>query len=172
MTLIGTTLLASLSGIDSFSGFADFTESHTEELEKHVEFPHGVPSHDTYQRFWDGVNPTEFYASFETFTTALTTAMSHYINIDGKTIRNSGKAAKALHLVSAWCQANQLVLAQEKVDNKSNEITAIPKLLKLLDLKNRIVTLDAMGTQRAICKQITEQGGDYVISLKRNRDIT
>lgn len=168
MTIIGTTLLASLAGIDSFSGFADFTESHFEELKKYFEFPYGPPSHDTYQRFWDAVNPEEFYCAFEAFTHALVTAIGTYINLDGKTIRNSGEN-KALHIVSAWCQANQLVLAQEKVDSKSNEITALPKLLKLLDLKNRIVTIDAMGAQRDICKQIIEQEGDYVISLKGNQ---
>ncbi len=168
MTLIGTTLLASLAGIDSFSGFADFTESHFEELEKHFEFPHGSPSHDTYQRFWDAVNPHEFYHAFETFTQALVSAISHYINLDGKTIRNSG-SCRALHIVSAWCQANQLVLAQEKIDSKSNEITALPKLIRLLDLKNRIVTIDAMGAQREICEQIIKQEGDYVISLKGNQ---
>jgi hypothetical protein len=78
MTLIGTTLLASLAGIDSFSGFA---ESHFEELEKYVEFPHGPPSHDTYQRFWDGINPQELYCSFETFTQALVTAASFFVGL-------------------------------------------------------------------------------------------
>ena len=76
---------------------------------------------------------------------------------------------KALHIVTAWCHANQLVLAQEKVDQKSNEITALPKLIELLDLKGRIVTIDAMGAQRDICSQIIAQGGDYVISLKGNQ---
>jgi predicted transposase YbfD/YdcC len=168
MTLIGTTLLASLAGIDSFSGFADFTESHFEGLEKYFEFPNGPPSHDTYQRFWDAVDPQEFYCSFEGFTQALATAIGTYINVDGKAIRNSGHD-KALHIVSAWCQANQLTLAQEKVDSKSNEITALPKLLGLLDLKGRIVTIDAMGAQRNVCAQIIEQEGDYVISLKGNQ---
>jgi len=79
-----------------------------------------------------------------------------FINLDGKTIRHSG-SDKALHIVRAWCQTNQLTLAQEKVDDKSNEITALPKLLKLLDLKGRIVTIDAMGAQCDICKQIVEQ---------------
>lgn len=167
-TLIGTTLLASLCGIDSFSGFSDFTDCHYEELRKHFDFPHGVPSHDTYQRFWDGINPLEFYQSFAEFTETLATITGQYINIDGKTIRNSAKD-KALHVVSAWCHSNQMTLCQEKVDGKSNEITALPKLLKLLDLKGKIVTLDAMGTQRAVCAQIIEQGGDYVISLKGNQ---
>ena len=168
MTLIGTSLLASLAGIDSFSGFADFVESHFEALEKYFEFPYGPPSHDTYQRFWDALNPREFYQSFEEFTESLATLTGTYINVDGKTIRNSGHN-KALHIVSAWCQTNQLTLAQEKVDSKSNEITALPKLLRLLDLKGRIVTLDAMGAQRNACAQIIEQGGDYVISLKGNQ---
>jgi len=168
MTLLGTSLLASLAGIDSFSGFSDFTEAHNEMLKNYFAFPHGVPSHDTYQRFWDAINPSEFYHSFEEFTQFLTVLTGNLINIDGKTIRHSGKD-KALHIVSAWCQANQLVLAQEKVDEKSNEITAIPKLLKWLDLQNRTVTIDAMGAQRAICIQIVEQKGDYVISLKGNQ---
>lgn len=168
MTLIGTTLLASLAGIDSFSGFSDFTEAHIEKLKNYFEFPYGAPSHDTYQRFWDAISPSEFYHSFEKFTHYLALLTGNIINVDGKTIRHSGKN-KALHIVSAWCQTNQLVLAQEKVDKKSNEITAIPKLLKLLDLRNRTVTIDAMGAQRDICAQIVEQDGDYVISLKGNQ---
>lgn len=166
--LIGTTLLASLGGIDSFSGFADFTEAHLDVLSNYFEFPNGTPSHDTYQRFWDAINPAEFYNSFHEFTDSLATLASDLISIDGKTIRHSGRK-KALHIVSAWCRANQLVLAQEKVNDKSNEITAIPKLLKLLDLKDRTVTIDAMGAQRDICRQIIEQEGDYVISLKGNQ---
>lgn len=168
MMLIGTTLLASLSGIDSFSGFADFTEAHREELSPYFDFPSGTPSHDTYQRFWEAVNPEEFYAAFLDFTQSLSMTLGTVINIDGKTIRNSGHE-KALHIVSAWCHTNQLVLAQQKVDSKSNEITAIPVLLKLLDLNNRIVTIDAMGAQREICEQIISQGGHYLISLKGNQ---
>jgi predicted transposase YbfD/YdcC len=168
MTLIGTTLLAVLSGIDSFSGMQDFVEMHFEELSKYFNLINGVPSHDTYQRLWDSISPTQFQASFQEFVKTLQTVSSDVISLDGKTIKNSGED-KSLHIVSAWCRANQLVLAQEKVDEKSNEITAIPKLLKMLDLDNRIVTMDAMGCQRSICQQIKEQGGDYVISLKGNQ---
>lgn len=168
LMLIGTTLLASLAGIDSFSGFADFTEAHIDELSHYFDFPNGAPSHDTYQRLWEAVNPDEFYTAFLAFTESLSKVLGDLINIDGKTIRHSGRE-KALHIVSAWCHANQLVLAQEKVDSKSNEITAIPELLKILDLDNRIVTIDAMGAQREICEQIISQGGDYVISLKGNQ---
>jgi len=167
-TLIGTTLLAALSGIDSFSGIADFTEAHLEQLEDYFDFPSGVPSHDTYQRLWDGIDPSAFYQSFCEFTRHIATLNSDLISLDGKEIRHSGQD-KALHIVSAWCHANQMTLAQEKVDSKSNEITALPKLLALLDLNNRIVTIDAMGAQREICTLIKEQGGDYVISLKGNQ---
>ena len=168
MTLIATSLLSVLSGIDSFSGMQDFTEMHMEKLSEYFEFPNGVPSHDTYQRLWDGIHPSEFEKSFELFTSSIAKLSGKVINIDGKTIRNSGRN-KNLHLVSAWCRANKLVLAQEKVKEKSNEIIAIPQLLSLLDLENKIITIDAMGAQRDICKQIIEAGGDYVISLKGNQ---
>jgi predicted transposase YbfD/YdcC len=167
-TLIGTSLLAMLSGVDSFSGMQDYVECHAAKIGEYFDLSKGIPSHDTYQRFWDGINPTEFLNSFQLFTATLTTVSSDIINIDGKTIRNSG-AKSPLHIVSAWCRANQLVLAQEKVNDKSNEITAIPKLLELLDLENKIITIDAMGAQREICKQIIDQGGDYVICLKGNQ---
>ena len=139
-----------------------------EKLSEYFEFPNGVPSHDTYQRLWDGIHPSEFEKSFELFTSSIAKLSGKVINIDGKTIRNSGRN-KNLHLVSAWCRANKLVLAQEKVKEKSNEIIAIPQLLSLLDLENKIITIDAMGAQRDICKQIIEAGGDYVISLKGNQ---
>ena len=168
ITLVGTTLLSVLSGIDSFSGIQDFVEMHFEELEQYFDLSGGIPSHDTYSRFWDSISPVEFEDSFHEFTKSLEKITGLAINIDGKTIRNSGHE-KPLHIVSAWCSANRLVLGQEKVDAKSNEITAIPKLLKLLDLKDRVVTIDAMGAQREICEQIIDQEGDYVISLKGNQ---
>lgn len=168
ITLIGATLLASLAGIDSFSGFADFTEAHYDDLVEYFDFPHGCPSHDTYQRLWDAIEPGQFYESFLLITGSLAKLPQTFINLDGKPIRHCGDE-KALHIVSAWCHANQLVLAQEKVAEKSNEISALPRLIELLDLKGRIVTIDAMGAQRDICSQIVAQGGDYVISLKGNQ---
>lgn len=91
-----------------------------------------------------------------------------FVSLDGKTIRNSGKD-KPIHIVSAWCQNNQIVFGQEKVDAKSNEITAIPKLLDFLDLKHKTITIDAMGAQREICQQIIDGEGNYLISLKGNQ---
>lgn len=166
--LIGTSMLASLAGIDSFSGFADFTECHQESLKAYFDFPCGPPSHDTYQRLWDAINPDEFHEAFHEFTLLLSRFHKGYIHIDGKAVRNSG-FTKALPIVNAWCEANHLTLAQVRVDEKRNEITAIPKLLKLLDIEDRIITIDAMGAQREICAQIIEGKGDYVISLKKNQ---
>ena len=168
ISLIGTTFLAVLSGINSFSGIEDFVEVYLEELSKYFDFPNGCPSHDTYQRFWDAISPEQFQISFNDFISSLKVIVGDIINIDGKTIRNSGKS-KALHIMSAWCQDNQLVLAQEKVAGKGNELNAIPKLLQLLDLKGRTVTIDAIGTQREICKEIITKEGDYVIALKGNQ---
>ena len=101
------------------------------------------------------------------FTAQLAEKVKELIAIDGKTIRNSSK--NPLHIVSAWCEANEMVLAQVKVANKSNEIIAIPKLLELLDLTGKIITIDAMGCQRDIAEQIVEDGGDYVLGLKGNQ---
>jgi predicted transposase YbfD/YdcC len=168
MTLIGTSLLAALSGIDSFSGIQDFVEMHMDKLSEYFDFPHGLPSHDTYQRLWNAISPTQFKKCFGEFIESLEKVASDVMSLDGKTIRNSGKE-KALHIVSAWCHNNQMVFGQERVDSKSNEITAIPKVLELLDLKNKIVTMDAMGAQRSICQQIVDAQGDYVISLKGNQ---
>lgn len=168
MTLIGTSLLAALSGIDSFSGIQDFTEMHCEDLKTFFDFPHGIPSHDTYQRLWDSLSPSQFQGCFSDFLASLEKVASDVISLDGKTIRNSGKD-KALHIVSAWCHKNQMVFGQVKVDSKSNEIKAIPELLKLLDLEGKVVTIDAMGCQRDICQEIIHKGADYVISLKGNQ---
>jgi len=168
ITLIGTSLLAALCGIDSFSGIQEFTEMKMEELSTYFEFPNGCPSHDTYQRLWDGLSPSQFKDSFEDFIDCLEKVASEVICVDGKTIRNSGKE-KAIHIVSAWCYENKLVFAQEKTASKSNEITAIPKVLEQLDLENKVVTIDALGAQRKICDQIIRAGGDYVISLKGNQ---
>jgi len=168
MTLVGTSFLAALSGIDSFSGIQDFVEIHMDQLKDYFDFPHGVPSHDTYQRLWDALSPTQFKGAFSEFIASLEKIASDVISLDGKTIRNSGKE-RALHIVSAWCHQNQLVFGQERVDSKSNEITAIPKVLDLLDLESKVITIDAMGAQREICQKIVDAKGDYVISLKGNQ---
>jgi predicted transposase YbfD/YdcC len=168
ISLVGSTFCAVLSGIDSFLGISDFVEAHFQELSEHFDLSGGVPSCDTYRRFWNEISPSQFQESFQEFVESLQNVCSEVVSIDGKTIRNSGKE-KPLHIVSAWCQNNQTTFAQEKVREKSNEITAIPEVLKKLDLRDKIITIDAMGAQRSICQQILDGEGDYVISLKGNQ---
>jgi predicted transposase YbfD/YdcC len=168
VTLVGTSLLAALCGIDDFSGIEDFVEMHLDRLQDYFDFPYGPASHDTYQRLWDALCPKQFKACFSDFIESLDKLSSDVISLDGKTIRHSG-SEKALHIVSAWCHNNKMVFGQEKVHEKSNEITAIPKVLSLLDLPGKVITIDAMGAQRSICDQIVQNQGDYVIALKGNQ---
>jgi len=172
-TLIGVSFLGILCGLDSFYAIAEYAELNSEELAEYFDFPHGIPSHDTFARVWENLDHNQFRESFDIFLDFLKEAADHetkIINIDGKTIRNSGNEEHGpLHMVSAWCSANSLVLAQEKVNGKSNEITAIPLLLKQLSLADKIITIDAMGAQRDICNQITDEEGDYVVALKGNQ---
>jgi predicted transposase YbfD/YdcC len=168
MTLIGTSFLAAISGFDKFTEIQYFVEAHIEDLSNYFEFPNGVPSHDTYRRIWDIISPTQFISAFHDFVDSLSKFKEGIISIDGKTIRNSGRE-NPLHIVSAWSVANKLVLAQQKVDSKSNEITAIPLLLEIMDIDNCTITIDAMGAQREICEKIVKKNGEYVISLKGNQ---
>lgn len=133
----------------------------------------GIPSHDTFGAVFAAIDHDQFSACFSAWVADLSNmTKGEVIAIDGKCLRRSlDKASQkaAIHLVSAWAQQNSLVLGQVKVDAKSNEITAIPKLLERLDITGAIVTIDAMGCQKKIAEQIIRQGGDYVLSLKGNR---
>ncbi len=135
--------------------------------------PNGIPSHDTIARLFAALNPDTLQNCFLSWVRSVAQlSAGEIIAIDGKTLRHSydsGGDKGAIHMVSAWASQNRLVLGQIKVDDKSNEITAIPKLLKVLDLHGCIVTIDAMGTQTEIAQQISDQGGDYVLSLKGNQ---
>jgi predicted transposase YbfD/YdcC len=150
-------------------GIQDFVEIHFRELSKYFDLDGGIPSHDTYRRLWNEISPSRLEESFREFIDCLKTMISRVISIDGKTIRNSG-TRNPLHIVSAFCQNNQMVFCQEKVREKSSEILAIPKLLRMLDLRDKIITIDALGAQRAICDQIIGGFGDYVIALKGNQE--
>jgi len=137
-----------------------------------LELPNGIPSHDTFRRVMSLVRPEAMQTCFVTWTRSLMSKdRREVIAIDGKTARRSGSPSKGkspLHLVSAWASHAGLVLGQEACDEKSNEITAIPKLLDVLDLKGNIVTVDALGTQKEIAKKVRKGGGDYVFALKGN----
>jgi predicted transposase YbfD/YdcC len=137
-----------------------------------LDLPHGIPCHDTFRRVLSRLDPDELTRCFISWTKALSAASGgEVVAIDGKTLRHSfdrATSTAAIHMVSAWASANRLVLGQLKVEEKSNEITAIPALLQLLELKGAVVTIDAMGCQKEIAKTITEQGADYVLALKDN----
>ena len=130
---------------------------------------HGVASKDTFSRVFCLLDPVKFHACFLVFMQKFSETMEGVIAVDGKTLRRSYDSASkkwALHLVSAWAANQRLVLGQFAVDGKSNEITAVPKLLKLLSLKGAIVTADAVNCQRAIAGEIVDQGGDYALAFK------
>ena len=134
---------------------------------------HGLPSHDTFSRLFRLLDSEQFTAAFRRFMTTFAEQCQGVVAIDGKVLRRSfDRASKksALHMVSAWGCEQRLVLAQIATDAKSNEITAVPKLLAMLSLKNTIVTVDTLNRQRAIAQQIVEQGGDYALALKRNQE--
>jgi len=166
-------ICAVICGADSWTDVQDFGQCKKHWLSTFLELPNGIPSHDTFGRVFAMLDPQAFEQCFVEWINDLAVASEgRLIAIDGKTLRRSldranGKAA--IHMVSAWCRANHMVLGQRATDAKSNEITAIPELLKLLDVNAAVVTIDAMGCQKKIAKQIVEQGGDYVLQLKGNQ---
>ena len=133
----------------------------------------GYRGHDTFARVFARLNPEQLQTCFLSWVRSVSrVTQGEVIAIDGKTVRLSYDKSKdkgAIHMVSAWASQNRLVLGQRKVDDKSNELTAIPELLKVIDIHGCIVTIDAMGTQKEIAKQIVEQDGDYVLALKGNQ---
>lgn len=138
-----------------------------------LDLPHGIPSHDTFGRVFARLDAAQFEACFAAWMRAVAGVLpTQVIALDGKTVRRShdrGAGKAALHLVSAWASANRLVLGQVAVDRKSNEITALPVLLRQLALAGCLVTIDAMGCQREIAAQIVAQEADYVLALKENQ---
>ena len=165
---------AVICGAERWDDIAGFGEAKSDWLRPFRDLPCGIPSHDTFNRVFAALDPKQFQAGFARWREAVATILpTQVIALAGKTVRGSpdranGKAA--IPLVSAWASANRLILAQVKVDDKSNEITAIPELLRALAVEGWIVTSDAMGCQREIARQILDQGGDYVLALKKNQE--
>lgn len=164
---------AMLCGAEHFVDFAEFGEAKEDFLRTFLELPHGIPSHDTFRRVFALLDPKEFADCFRRWTEGLRQAVgAEVVAIDGKTLRRSHDRAKGkepIHMVSAWARENGLVLGQIKVEDKSNEITAIPELLRALKLAGCIVTIDAMGCQRTIASEISAAQADYVLALKGNQ---
>lgn len=167
------TILAVICGADTWVEIEEYGRSKQSWLETFLSLPNGIPSHDTIARVFARLCPQQLQESFLSWIEAVAEMTSgEVIAIDGKTLRHSYDSAqnqKAIHMVSAWATENNLVLAQVKVDEKSNEITAIPKLLAVLDLKGCIITIDAMGTQKKIAETIIAKEADYILSLKGNQ---
>ena len=171
MDIIVIAICAVICGCDDWQQVVTFGRERRDWLKRFLELPNGIPSHDTFERLFDRLNPQAFQACFGDWMQALSAALPiEQIAIDGKTLRGSASSKLgALHVVSAWATANQLTLGQVAVADKSNEITAIPKLLDLLDVQGALVTIDAMGCQKDIAAKIREGGGDYVLTVKDNQ---
>ncbi len=171
--ILTITVCAVISGADTWEDIEAYGQSKEGWLRSFLELPNGIPSHDTFARVIGRINAEEFQSCFVAWMATMNRqTQGKVVAIDGKSLRGSydpsaGKAA--IHMVSAWASHNSLVLAQQKVDEKSNEITAIPELLKLLELGGCIVTIDAMGCQKEIAAQIIDQEADYVLVLKGNQ---
>lgn len=165
-------ICAVICGADGWVEVEEFGRSKHAWLTTLLALPNGIPSHDTFGRVFARIDPEQFQRSFLAWVQVIQQAHPDVIAIDGKTHRGSHDrphGTSALHLVSAWAAENRLVLGQIAVDNTSNEITAIPQLLDLLDLRGSTVTIDAMGTQTAIAERIIRRGGQYVLALKDNQ---
>jgi predicted transposase YbfD/YdcC len=173
MDIVVIAICGVICGADGWLDIAAYGVAKHGWFKTFLELPHGIPSHDTFRRVFCLLNPAAFLECFQRWIDALSEGLGiKRIAIDGKVLRRSfdratGKAA--LHLVSAWATEQHLVLGQVAVDCKSNEITAIPRLLELLDLSGAIVTIDAMGCQKEIAAKIRASGGDYVLSVKENQ---
>lgn len=173
LDVIALCICGILSGMSDFIEIYEFALAQKTWFEKYLQLPYGIPSHDTMERVIARLDPQIFNQSFLKWINKLKDLFpENVIPIDGKTLRRShqkSKGLKALHIVNAYSCANGLILGQVAVEEKSNEITAIPELLKILAIKGAIITIDAMGTQREIAKQIIEQEGEYVLAVKDNQ---
>jgi predicted transposase YbfD/YdcC len=161
-----------LADCDDFVQIAEWACHHEDFLRTFLELPNGIPAHDTFRRVFAAVAPTALQGVLLTWLQQRRGLPGDWVHIDGKALRGSRCAARglgALHLVSAWASQYGLTLGQVAVTAKSNEITAIPLLLDLLDLRDKVVTIDAAGCQKEIAAQIVAGGGDYVLAVKDNQ---
>ncbi len=171
--MIAIALCAVICGAESWEDVAEYGRQKEPWLKTFLRLPNRIPSHDTFNRLFRLLKPKPFQACFQRWMQGLVEATEgRIVAIDGKTLRHSFDRAadkSALHMISAWAVANGISLGQRAVDGKSNEITAVPELLKLLELEGAIVTYDAMGCQKEIAQAIRDQGADYVLAVKDNQ---
>ena len=171
--IISIAICAVICGAEGWVDIELFGKSKLHWLKTFLELPNGIPSHDTFGRVFSLIDAQQFQLAFYEWVLAVNEIIQgQVINIDGKCLRGSDDkqlGKRAIYMVSAWAEANEVVLGQRKVDEKSNEITAIPELLKMLAISGCIVTIDAIGTQTNIAQIIIEANADYVLSVKENQ---
>ena len=174
LDIVMIAICAVICGADGWTDLEEFGKTKRAWLQTFLELPSGIPSHDTFGRVFARLNPQEFEQCFREWVQAVhDLTQGQVVALDGKTLRRSHdrpRGQHALQLVSAWASANHLVLGQRKVEEPSNEITAIPALLQVLDVAGCLVTIDALGCQKEIAAQVVEQGGEYLLSLKENQE--
>jgi predicted transposase YbfD/YdcC len=173
LSIVAIAICAVIAGSQSWNDIEEFGEAAEGFFADFLELPGGIPSHDTFNRVFAALDPAQFRECFGAWMRSVAGVLpTQVVALDGKTVRRShdrGAGRGAIHMVSAWASENRVVLAQVKVGEKSNEITALPELLRSLAISGCIVTIDAMGCQRNIAEQIVEQGADYVLALKGNQ---
>jgi hypothetical protein len=173
VNIVTIAICAVICGADDFVAIAKFGRVKQKWLSRFLDLKDGIPSHDRFNAIFAAIKPAEFEACLLSWITALHEITGgQLVAIDGKTVRRSFDAAtskSAIHMVSAWATANHISLGQVTVDEKSNEITAIPKLLKMLEISGSLVTIDAMGCQTTIAKTIIDSNADYVLAVKKNQ---
>lgn len=172
MDMLIMAVCAVMCGADGWEDIEEYGTSQAEWCATCLDFPPGLPGHDTFRRVLSRLDPEELPQCFIAWPEALSEASGgEIVSIDGKTLRHSFDQASgqaAIHMVRAWASANRLVLGQRKVEEKANEIPAIPKRIPMLDIAGAPVTIDAMGSQKERAKVITEREADYVLALKEN----
>ncbi len=172
VNIITISICAIICGCDDFCSIEEYGNSKSEWFGGFLDLKHGIPSHDTFSDVLNRLKPKEFSQAFTQWVSQLGNLKDDIVSIDGKCMRRTldkVSGASAIHLVSAWSAKNNLCFGQIKVDEKSNEITAIPLLLDLLDIKDATITMDAMGCQFAIADKIVDLQADYVLALKGNQ---
>ncbi len=167
-------ICAVLAGANTWTDSETFGRKRRDWLQRFLELPNGIPSHDTFERVFDRLQPQALQTALLGWLHEISAALGfQHIAIDGKTLRHCGGGSsplRYLHLVSAWAVEANLTLGQVATDEKSNEIEAIPRLLELLDVQGALVSIDAMGCQKAIAAKIVAGGGDYVLTVKDNQE--
>lgn len=173
LDIVAISICAVICGAESWDEIEEYATVKQDWLRAFLSLPNGIPSHDTFNRLFSRLNPDQFEKCFSNWITSLINiTKGEVVAIDGKTIRGAKENGRSpIHMVSAWACENNLVLGQIKVDEKSNEITAIPQLLEAIAIEGSVITIDAMGCQTEIAKKIIDQKADYVLSVKGNQEL-